>query len=81
MVCCNIKYEISKKSEGIWTPSSISRTTYKRFNNLFSNDGDIVCDIFGGSGTVSRMCKVTNRNHIYIDMCNTYVKLAEELYV
>ena len=30
----------------------------------WSNEGDIVMDIFMGSGTTAKMCKLTNRNYI-----------------
>lgn len=44
----------------------------------FSNEGDLVVDIFSGSGTTPLMAKVLNRKYIGIDMSNEYCALGEK---
>lgn len=44
----------------------------------WSNEGDIILDPFIGSGTVAKMCILTNRKFIGFDISNEYVKIAQE---
>ena len=44
----------------------------------WSNEGDIVMDIFMGSGTTAKMCKLTNRNYIGFEVSKEYCNIAEE---
>ena len=44
----------------------------------WSNIGDVVLDLFGGSGTVAKMSEKTHRNSIYIDISDEYLDLAKE---
>ncbi len=44
----------------------------------WSNDGDVVMDIFMGSGTTAKMCKLTNRNYIGFEISKEYCDIAEE---
>lgn len=44
----------------------------------WSNDGDVVMDIFMGSGTTAKMCKLTNRNYIGFEISEEYCDIAEE---
>ena len=44
----------------------------------WSNPGDVVMDIFMGSGTTAKMCKLTNRNYIGFEISEEYCKIAEE---
>jgi len=44
----------------------------------WSNEGDIVLDIFGGSGTTVKVSKLLNRNWIYIDKVKKYCDIAEQ---
>ncbi|WP_415398558.1 DNA methyltransferase [Sulfurimonas sp. CS5] len=44
----------------------------------WSNEGDIVLDIFGGSGTTVKMAKKLNRKWIYIDKVKEYCDIALE---
>lgn len=78
VITSNIKSQ--KNQKAFQHPAVFPESLAKDLIISYSNEGDVVCDIFGGSGTVSRMCKNTNRNHIYIDIYDEYVKLAEELY-
>lgn len=44
----------------------------------WSNKGDIVLDIFGGSGTTAKMAKQLQRKWIYIDKVTEYCKIAQK---
>ncbi len=44
----------------------------------WSNEGDLVMDIFAGSGTVRKMCKLNNRNYIGFEIAKEYVDIDEE---
>ena len=44
----------------------------------WSNEGDIVMDIFAGSGTVRKMCKLTNRKYIGFEITEEYVNIDNE---
>ncbi len=44
----------------------------------WSNEGDIVLDIFGGSGTTVKMAKQLQRKWIYIDKVTEYCKIAQK---
>ena len=44
----------------------------------WSNEGDVVMDIFMGSGTTAKMCKLTNRNYIGFEISKEYRDIAEE---
>lgn len=43
----------------------------------WSEEGDIVLDVFGGSGTTTKMASELNRNWIYIDKVQEYCEIAE----
>lgn len=42
----------------------------------WSNKGDIVLDIFGGSGTTAKVSEILDRRWIYIDSVEKYAKIA-----
>ncbi len=42
----------------------------------WSNEGDVVLDIFGGSGTTVKMAEKLNRKWIYIDKVKEYCEIA-----
>lgn len=44
----------------------------------WSNEGDLVCDIFAGSGTTLKMSKINNRNYIGFEISEKYVDLINE---
>ena len=44
----------------------------------WSNEEDVVLDIFMGSGTTAKMCKLTNRNYIGFEISEEYCQIAEE---
>jgi DNA modification methylase len=44
---------------------------------IHSNEGDLVLDMFAGSGTTGVACKELNRNYIMIEKDENYFKIAE----
>lgn len=44
----------------------------------WSNEGDVVLDPMGGSGTTAKMAKLNNRNYIHIDISEEYNDIARE---
>lgn len=44
----------------------------------WSNEGDLVVDPFGGSGTTAKMAILNNRNYIHIDISSEYNEIAAE---
>ena len=44
----------------------------------WSNEGDIIMDIFAGSGTVRKMCRLNNRQYIGFEIAEDYVKIDNE---
>lgn len=44
----------------------------------WSNEGDIVMDIFSGSGTTRKVCIKNNRNFIGFEIAQEYVEIEEE---
>ena len=44
----------------------------------WSNEGDLVMDIFAGSGNVKKMCKLNNRNYIGFEIAEEYVEIDNE---
>lgn len=44
----------------------------------WSNEGDIIMDIFAGSGTTRKMCKLNNRNYIGFEIAQEYVDIDDE---
>lgn len=44
----------------------------------WSNEGDLVYDCFGGSGTTAKMAHINNRNWILSEISEEYCKIAEK---
>ena len=44
----------------------------------WSNEGDIVLDIFGGSGTTAKVAQKLRRSWVYIEKVKKYCKIAEK---
>lgn len=44
----------------------------------WSNEGDIVMDIFSGSGTVHKMCNINSRKFIGFEIAEEYIHIEEE---
>jgi len=44
----------------------------------YSDEGELICDPFGGSGTTARACKDLNRKYILIEKEPDYVKICNQ---
>ena len=44
----------------------------------WSNEGELVCDIFMGSGTTARMAKQQNRDYCGCEISSEYFELIKE---
>lgn len=44
----------------------------------WSNEGDVVLDIFGGSGTTAKISKELNRKWIYVEKVKKYCQIAQK---
>jgi len=59
-------------------PTQKPKSLVKRCILASSNDGDLVVDFFGGSGTTAVACKELNRNFILYEINSEYVEIAYE---
>ncbi len=50
----------------------------QRLIEMFSNENDLICDCFMGSGTTAVACKKLKRNFIGCEIQSEYVKIAED---
>ena len=44
----------------------------------WSNEGDLILDVFSGSGTTVKMAKLNNRKYIGFEVCKEYCDIAEK---
>ena len=44
----------------------------------WSNEGDLVMDIFSGSGTTHKMCLLNNRNYIGFELAQEYINIEHQ---
>ena len=62
-----------------WHPTQLHEELYERCIRLTCKPTDIVCDLFAGTGTMARVCAVTENPCVLIDVDRTYCeKIAEE---
>ena len=57
-----------------WIPNQHPEGLIERMILMSTNPGDLVIDMFGGSGTVHRVCKRLGRRSISIEISEEYVK-------
>ncbi len=63
-----------------WHPTQHPEALIERIIKFSTVEGDLVIDMFAGTGTVNRVCKRLNRNCIGIEQSQFYCdKIAEEL--
>jgi len=63
-----------------WHPTQHPEALIERIVKFSTIEGDLVIDMFAGTGTVNRVCKRLNRNCIGIEISRHYCeKIAEEL--
>ena len=56
-----------------WIPNQHPEALIERMVLMSTNPGDLVIDLFAGSGTVHRVCKRLGRQSISIDISQEYV--------
>jgi DNA modification methylase len=62
-----------------WHPTQHPEALIERMVRMSTNSGDLVVDLFAGTGTVNRVCQRLGRGCIGIDISETYCrKIAEE---
>ena len=52
-------------------------TSARKLIELFSNEGDVICDTFSGSGTIAKACKELNRNFIGAEIDKKHFDLSK----
>lgn len=62
----------SEKEEAISHPTAKPKRLIKMFINQFTEEGDVVLDIFSGSGTTACVCALMKRNFIGFEIDKTY---------
>ena len=73
----------SRESGGAKTFKKLHPATFpdklaEDFILAFSQEGDVVMDVFSGSGTVHMMCKLNNRNYIGFEIAQEYVDIENK---
>ncbi|MBS3166345.1 site-specific DNA-methyltransferase [Candidatus Woesearchaeota archaeon] len=81
------KEEFMKFSDGMWYipperqrkghPAPFPEDLIYRLIKFYSFKGNIILDMFGGTGTVAAVAKKNNRNFVHIDISKEYCKVAE----
>lgn len=83
------KKEFIDWTNGIWViatasakelnhPAPFPDELVKRCVKLHSWKGSLIVDIFNGSGTTTKVCKMLNRNFIGFDITKEYCEIAEK---
>ena len=82
------KEEFMKFSDGFWQiwpetqrnghPSPFPEELIYRLIKFYSYRGNIVLDMFGGTGTVAAVAYKTGRHYLHIDISKEYCKIAEK---
>ena len=70
------QYEFDSKKLGHLTPKPIE--LLKNVINHCTEEGDVVLDCFGGSGSTAVACIETNRNYILIEREEKYIDISKE---
>jgi len=59
-------------------PTQKSLKLIKHFLEIHSNENDLICDPFAGSGTTGVACKLLNRNFLGFEIDENYYNIAKE---
>ncbi len=80
--------EFKEFSDGFWKiqperqrnghPAPFPEDLIYRLIKFYSYKGNVILDMFGGTGTVAVVSHKTDRNSIHIDISNEYCKTAKE---
>lgn len=71
-------HRIKHKKDRDHHPCQLPLKLMERILKLFTNEGDLVFDPFGGAGTTAVAAKIAKRNFIITEMDVNYVKIAKE---
>lgn len=70
-------HRIKHKKDRDQHPCQLPTKLMERIIKVFSNEGDLVFDPFGGAGTTAVAAKLLNRNFIITELDKQYVEIAE----
>lgn len=70
-------HRIKHKKDRDQHPCQLPTKLMERIIKIFSNEGDLIFDPFGGSGTTAIGAKLLNRNYIITELDEKYVAIAE----
>jgi hypothetical protein len=69
----------NSKQRRAWIPTQLNEELYERCVKLSCKKGDMVCDLFAGSGTLARVAERCGVNALLVDIDKTYCeKIAAE---
>lgn len=68
----------TKDPEAFKHPAMFPEELARRHITTWSNPGDIVCDIFMGSGTTAKIARANDRRWVGCDISQEYVNLAKD---
>ena len=71
-------HRIKHKKDRDQHPCQLPTKLMERIIKIFSNEGDLIFDPFGGSGTTAIGAKLLNRNYIITELDKKYVDIAEK---
>lgn len=70
-------HRIKHKKDRDQHPCQLPTKLMERIINIFSNEGDLVFDPFGGAGTTAIAAKKLKRNYIITELDKHYVEIAK----
>lgn len=70
-------HRIKHKKDRDHHPCQLPTKLMERIIKVFSNEGDLVFDPFGGAGTTAVAAKLLNRNFIITELDKQYVEIAD----
>jgi DNA modification methylase len=71
-------HRIKHKKDRDQHPCQLPTKLMERVIKIFSDEGDLIFDPFGGSGTTAIGAKLLNRNYIITELDKKYVDIAEK---
>ncbi|HQZ26330.1 MAG: site-specific DNA-methyltransferase [Chitinophagaceae bacterium] len=70
-------HRIKHKKDRDHHPCQLPTKLMERIIKIFSNEGDIIFDPFGGAGTTAIAAKLLNRNFVITELDKKYVDIAQ----
>ena len=77
-VCDDVWLNPKSEKHRLGHPTQKPEKLFRRIIQASSNEGEIVLDIFIGSGTTAFACKSLNRNFIGFEISKEYVDIANK---